>query len=180
MGIFDLASAVRFLSQPTLSGFVSGGAVLIIVSQLRSFFGYTHFPHAPGPFQKIWACMNQLNEANWTNVFLCTFLILLVVTCKRIKAIAKRKRDSKRWKILQNVAQVKEILVVVLGLVFVKLTRQEDGSTVVPVVGPIPKGLPPFELPWQQTATRKLLEGPSDVLQHFLLSGVTCSTGGWK
>lgn len=175
MGIFDLASAVRFLSQPTLSGFVTGGAVLIIVSQLRSFFGYTHFPHAPGPFQKIWACMNQLDEANWTNVSLCTILISLVVICKRIKAIAKRKQGSKGssyWKVLQNLAQVKEILVVILGLLFVKVTKEEDGSTRVPVVGPIPQGLPPFQLPWQQEATKKLLEGPSDVLHNFLLSGV--------
>ena len=29
MGIFDLASAVRFLSQPTLSGFITGGWVHI-------------------------------------------------------------------------------------------------------------------------------------------------------
>ena len=176
MGLFDLASAVRFLSQPTLSGFVTGGAVLIIVSQLRSFFGYTHFPHAPGPFQKIWACISQLHEANWTNVSLCTFLISLVVVCKRIKAIAKRK-SSKYWKLLQKLAQVKEILVVILGLLFVKLTKGSDGSATVPVVGPIPQGLPPFQLPWQQEATRKLLEGPSDVQQSFCLSGVTWHQG---
>ena len=122
--------------------------------------------------------MNQLHEANWTNVSLCTILILLVVICKRIKAIAKRKQGSSFWKLLQNIAQVKEILVVILGLLFVKVTKKEDGSTSVPVVGPIPQGLPPFQLPWQQEATRKLLEGPSDVLHNFLLSGVTCSQHG--
>ena len=173
MGIFDLASAVRFLSQPTLSGFVTGGAVLIIVSQLRSFFGYTQFPHAPGPFQKIWACIQLWEEANWINVGLCSSLILVVVSCKRIKALAKKRRESSQcWKFLGNMAQIKEILVVALGILFVKMTKQEDGSSLVPVVGPIPRGLPPFELPWQQEAARKLLDEPSGVLQHFLLSGV--------
>lgn len=173
MGIFDLASAVRFLSQPTLSGFVTGGAVLIIVSQLRSFFGYTQFPHAPGPFQKIWACIELWEEVNWMNVALCSFLILVVVSCKRIKALAKKRRESSQcWKFLGNMAQIKEILVVALGIIFVKMTKQEDGSSLVPVVGPIPRGLPPFELPWQQEAARKLLDEPSGVLQHFLVSGV--------
>ena len=73
---------------------------------------------------------------------------------------------------------MKEILVVILGLLFVKVTKEEDGSTRVPVVGPIPQGLPPFQLPWQQEATKKLLEGPGDVLHNFLLSGVTCSQDG--
>lgn len=173
MGIFDLASAVRFLSQPTLSGFVTGGAVLIIVSQLRSFFGYTQFPHAPGPFQKIWACIQLWEEVNWMNVALCSFLILVVVSCKRIKALAKKRRESSQcWKFLGNMAQIKEILVVALGIIFVKMTKQEEGSSLVPVVGPIPRGLPPFELPWQQEAARKLLDEPSGVLQHFLVSGV--------
>ena len=69
-------------------------------------------------------------------------------------------------------AQIKEILVVALGIIFVKMTKQEEGSSLVPVVGPIPRGLPPFELPWKQEAARKLLDEPSGVLQHFLVSGV--------
>lgn len=76
-------------------------------------------------------------------------------------------------------AQIKEILVVALGIIFVKMTKQEDGLSLVPVVGPIPRGLPPFELPWQQEAARKLLDEPG-VLQHFLVSGVIWAQLVWK
>ncbi|CAK9056606.1 unnamed protein product [Durusdinium trenchii] len=172
MGVFDLASAVRFLSQPTLSGFVTGGAVLIIVSQLKGFFGYTQFPHAGGPFQKVLACIQQIHQANWVNVGLCSCLILIIVSCKRLKATAKREqKQSLIWRMAGRVAQIKEILVVVFGILFVRLTKQEDGSTLVPSVGYIPEGLPPLRLPWQLNATEKLLNGPADVLHGFVLSG---------
>ena len=172
MGVFDLASAVRFLSQPTLSGFVTGGAVLIIISQLKSFFGFAHFPHAGGPFQKIFVCIVQINEANWINVGLCSCLILIIISCKRLKAIAKRKpKDSNVWRFIRNLVQIKEILVVVCGILFVRLTKHHDASALVPTVGYIPQGLPPLRLPWELDATRKLLDGPADVLHNFVLSG---------
>ena len=67
--------------------------------------------------------------------------------------------------------QVKEIIVVVAGIVFVKVT-QKGAVAAVPIVGHIPRGLPPCQLPWNFDATRKLLEGPSDVLHSFLFSGL--------
>lgn len=59
---------------------------------------------------------------------------------------------------------------VVAGIVFVKVT-QKGAVAAVPIVGHIPRGLPPCQLPWNFDATRKLLEGPSDVLHGFLFSG---------
>ena len=168
MGFFDLASAVRFLSQPTLSGFVTGGAVLIIVSQLKSFFGYQELS-AVGPFGKVVASLRQLPEANSVNVALCSLLMLLIIGCKRLKLVAKR-RSTAMWRIIRQMAQVKEILVVVIGISFVRLTTQ--GEPLVPVVGHIPQGLPPWQPPWRLEATKKLLQGPSDVLRNFLISGV--------
>ncbi|CAE7758038.1 SULTR4 [Symbiodinium sp. CCMP2456] len=172
MGMFDLASAVRFLSQPTLSGFITGGAVLIIVSQLRNFFGYTEFPHESGPFGKVWACLRMLDQANWANVGLCSTLILFLVCSKRLKKVAKKNSKlSSFWAMVGYVVQVKEIIVVVAGIVFVKVT-QKGTVAAVPIVGHIPRGLPPCQLPWNFDATRKLLEGPSDVLHSFLFSGL--------
>lgn len=170
MGLFDLASAVRFLSQPTLSGFVTGGAVLIIISQLKSFFGYTALPPSGGgPFSKVSACVQQLGEANWINVALCSLLMLVLIVCKRLKAMARR-RKTVTWKLLGQVAQVKEILVVLIGISFVRLTSHDE--PLVPVVGHIPQGLPAFQPPWRLEATQKLLQGPTDVLRNFLISGV--------
>ncbi|CAJ1454625.1 unnamed protein product [Effrenium voratum] len=172
MGVFDLASAVRFLSQPTLSGFVTGGAVLIIVSQLKSFFGFEVFPHEATPFGKVWACAMRLEEANWANVGLCSGLILFLIGAKRLKAMAKTSGQSSRvWRVLAQLSQIKQILVVVFGVVFVRLTA-ESGARIVPVVGHIPQGLPPFRAPWELAAARKLAAGPPEVLQGFVASGL--------
>ena len=172
MGILDLASAVRFLSQPTLSGFITGGAVLIIISQLKNFFGFIHFPAGVGPFGKVWACLNMLDQANWANVGLCSALILFLVCSKLLKSMAReRSKASVVWAMVKYLAQIKEIIVVVAGIFFVQWTRT-DGVVIVPTVGHIPRGLPPMQLPWQFDATQKLWDGPSDVLHSFLLSGV--------
>ncbi|CAE8586652.1 unnamed protein product, partial [Polarella glacialis] len=51
MGLFKFSFAVRFLSHPTLSGFISGGSLLIILQQTRNLCGFRNFPHTDG----LWA-----------------------------------------------------------------------------------------------------------------------------
>jgi MFS superfamily sulfate permease-like transporter len=44
VGVCKLSFAVRFLSQPTISGFVTGGAILIVTQQFKNLFGFIVSP----------------------------------------------------------------------------------------------------------------------------------------
>eukprot|EP00931_Biecheleriopsis_adriatica_P089052 TRINITY_DN63249_c0_g1_i1.p1 TRINITY_DN63249_c0_g1~~TRINITY_DN63249_c0_g1_i1.p1 ORF type:complete len:657 (-),score=119.98 TRINITY_DN63249_c0_g1_i1:73-2043(-) len=181
MGALRLAFAVRFLSQATISGFVTGGAVLIMASQLKSLFGYTTIPPAqgaaaklPGALKKIWVSVANYENTNVVNFGLCLGLLLVLDLCKRARAKAKKEMKkegaSSAWSILETVSTLKEIIVLAIGVSFAYVTMPDDGEAHVPIVGSIPAGLPTFKPPFGE-ATMSILRGPSDKLQAFIISG---------
>merc|ERR1719330_898048 len=56
MGIFKAAYLVRFLSQSLISGFVTGGSVLILQGQLKNLLGLVNMRHGVG-FVDTWNCI---------------------------------------------------------------------------------------------------------------------------
>jgi len=185
MGACNLAFAVRFLSQATISGFVSGGAFLIMASQLKNLFGFSQTPpdvvHAlTGKWFHIGAIGKLINHVlhyrhtNLINFIFCIFLLVVLDMCKRIRVYAKTKLkanpESIMWKAAEKLSEMKEIIVIVIGISFAYLTTTSDGEAILPTVGHIPSGLPAFKPPFGEE-TQKLFNGPAADLQGFIVSG---------
>eukprot|EP00928_Gymnodinium_smaydae_P055761 TRINITY_DN3923_c0_g4_i1.p1 TRINITY_DN3923_c0_g4~~TRINITY_DN3923_c0_g4_i1.p1 ORF type:complete len:666 (-),score=87.82 TRINITY_DN3923_c0_g4_i1:63-2060(-) len=178
MGLLNLAFAVRFLSKATISGFVSGGAVLIMASQMKNLFGYAHAPpkppYVPGALGKFAGAFMNVEHTNVANFVLCVSLLIVLDICKRLKSHAKgqiKKGDaSAKWRVITQVTQMKEIVVITIGILFAYYTMKPDGTPLIPIVGDIPAGLPPFKSPFGET-TMALINGPPEKLQSFIVSG---------
>lgn len=188
MGWLNLAFAVRFLSQATISGFTTGAAILIIASQMKSLFGFAVVPPAKCALAKFYVAFADWRAMNVSNFVLCIGMLLLLDVCKRLKTVAKNHEKKKRagdneelaehhkmdaigWLVVGKVAEMKEIIVIIVGSCFSFATRLEDGSTTIPVLGDIPAGLPAFKAPFGE-ATSKLLNGPATDIQSFIISGL--------
>lgn len=178
MGMCNLAFSVRFLSQATISGFTSGAAILIIASQVKSLCGFVTPPPASGPLEKIWVGFTHWHEINPVNFGLCVFLLALLEACKRTKAYAKKKMKAPMskgthtlWAAVTKAAEMKEVIVMIVGATFAYATMQSDGSSMIPILGTIPEGLPGFQLPFGD-ATLELWNGPTEKLHSFVISGM--------
>jgi len=145
--------------------------VLIMISQMKSLFGYTTMPPAHGAIQKFVVALQNWRNINVPNFTLCLFMLLVLDLCKRIKGYAKKKSGSLAWVVIGKVTEMKEVIVIAIGICFAYCTMQEDGTALLPIVGDIPTGLPAFKSPFSGDAVKKLLAGPVNDIQGFVLSG---------
>jgi len=81
LGVLKLGKYIRYIPQPVISGFMSGIGVIIIILQLKDFFGIAGHYNVPDT-------LTHLNffvaEANWQNVFLASITILIIVLFPRL------------------------------------------------------------------------------------------------
>jgi len=186
MGMCNLAFAVRFLSQATISGFTSGAAILIMASQVKSLCGFATPPPANCALAKIGVAFTHWREINPTALALCVFLLVLLDACKKFKAFAKSKSKSDPsraclWTSMCKIAEMKEVIVMIAGASFAYAMmpahaasldpEKHAAASVVPILGHMPSGLPEFHSPFGQAAM-ELWEGPTAKLQSFIISGI--------
>lgn len=176
MGVCRLAFAVRFLSHPTLSGFFTGGSILIITGQMKNLLGFKEFPHTGNFFLTLRELCRQvtLGNACMKSFILGCCLIIVLDGLNRLKQSATRNLKlpacDPRWKTVKTFTEMKEIVATLIGIVVGYLTA-EDGVPTMTTVGEIPAGLPPFRPPWEYKCMRDLFESQDDMIQ-FVTGGV--------
>lgn len=167
MGACNLSFLMRFLSQPTLGGFMTGGSVIICLSQCKNLLGYTKLPDygaLPPPLGIARGLIIQLPEAQPVSVVLGVFLMCLLEACNKVKKWADKKMIIKKatpespavvdtkFLLLKRITEMKEILATIIGVIVGYLTSEvhADGTrtATMTVVGNIEPGLPPFKVPW--------------------------------
>lgn len=126
MGIARLGFLANFLSRPMLAGFVAGLAVVILAGQLPKMLGTT--VEAEGTAARLWETARSVRDANWWSVAIAAGAIVIMVGAHRLAP----------WLPGALVALIASILLVDLA----DLTTRG-----VSVLGSIPSGLPPLELP---------------------------------
>ena len=128
MGLARLGTLVNFSSDTVIVGFTAGAGVLIIVAQIRNFFGIP-IPSGPG----LWGSLREsLLHAGAADPWItATSAITLAV------AIAAR-----RW--TPRVPYM--IVAMVAGSLFAYLLTV-TGTANVPTIGTLPSGFPPLSLP---------------------------------
>ncbi|WP_299531934.1 SulP family inorganic anion transporter [Ulvibacterium sp.] len=127
LGFFRMGFLVNFLSKPVISGFTSAAAFIIIFSQLKHLLGISvengNYFH-----ELIGDILAKASETNTLDFAIGGLGILIIVLLKK-------------W----NPKIPGILLVVLLGILAVFALQLESYG--VHIVGPIPKGLPSFQIP---------------------------------
>ncbi|SFI06146.1 sulfate permease, SulP family [Pseudomonas guineae] len=137
MGLLRLGFIANFLSHPVISGFVSGAAVLIAVSQLRYILGVS----ADGLTlpQVLPALYTQLAAVHRPTLLLGVASLVLLVLLRNLSFLGM----PAAW--AQRVKQLSALLVMLLAMAVGALLQLEEQG--VKVVGQVPVGLPTLGLP---------------------------------
>jgi len=178
MGAFNLSFAVRFLSAPTLSGFTSGGAILIMVGQAKNLLGFRAFPHTDGIVATVLEIFRRIKDVDLVAFVFGLAMMVLLDLFNRLKQHCKNKLktcDARRYHFLKRFSEMKEICVAICGVLFGYLTTVQgphgDETPMVPTIGYIPAGLPAFRPPWDIPAFAELA-ADQDRLKGIVTGGV--------
>ncbi|PKM29869.1 MAG: sodium-independent anion transporter [Gammaproteobacteria bacterium HGW-Gammaproteobacteria-11] len=134
-GLLRLGFMANFLSHPVISGFISGAAILIVLSQLPYLFG---LPRLPEGFSGLPALAAQIN---WL-VAAVGAVCLLALLYARNRLAGHLQRLGLGSVMATLLARLTPILVLALALLASSVL--DFAGRGVPVVGSLPAGLPVF------------------------------------
>ncbi|CAL9115665.1 unnamed protein product [Musa acuminata var. zebrina] len=135
LGIFRLGILVDFLSRSTITGFMGGTAIIVIMQQLKGVLGLKHFTTKTDVVSVLHFVFSHTSEWRWESVLVGVCFIGLLFLSKYVKAKVPR---------LFWVPAIAPLLVVVLGGVFAYLVHGEEHG--IHIVGPLKKGLNPISI----------------------------------
>jgi SulP family sulfate permease len=136
-GLLKMGFLVNFLSRPVISGFTSGAAVIIALSQLKHLTGIPlpSSNHIQAVFYELWTNFQSLH---WLTL---SVGVLGIVVLKNIKKVHQQLPGA--------------LAVVILGVLIVYLGNLAQYG--VKIVGHVPQGLPHFQAPILYLADIKAL-----------------------
>ncbi len=140
-GWFRLGFLSQLLSRPVMSGFISGSAVLIIISQLKSLLGISYQGQGIGALFN--TLTQQFSDNNYMTMVmgLTTFLILILSRTYLASLLTSFGLSHNR---ATFIARLVPLVIVFFATVLV-VNFKLDVTANVTVVGHITEGLPGFE-----------------------------------
>jgi sulfate permease, SulP family len=154
MGLLRLGFLVNFLSRSVTSGFISGAAVIIAVSQVKHLLGLK-IPATESFVELVTLIGSKLAQTNWLTLALGVASAAVLLYFNRpLVELLKRRGWSDRQ--ILPLAKSAPLLVVILGTLLV-WGLNLDQVAGIRVVGDIPAGLAPFTLPLLDWETIKAL-----------------------
>ncbi|MBF0565112.1 MAG: SulP family inorganic anion transporter [Nitrospirae bacterium] len=141
LGLSRLGGLINFVSHSVVTGFTTGAALLIAVSQLKHVFGLK-FRNAPEFTQNIAQINRHITEYNPRSLTIALVTLFAVIIIHKLKP---------KWPGMLFAMVLGSLLTVGLGW---------NGSG-VQVVGALPATLPPFKIPDFSFGSIKLLATPA-------------------
>ncbi|CAN6162553.1 unnamed protein product [Urochloa humidicola] len=133
MGLLRLGWLIRFISHSVISGFTTASAIVIGLSQIKYFLGYS-VTRSSKIIPLIESIIAGADQFSWPPFVMgSTFLLILLI----MKNLGK---SNKRLRFLRASGP---LTAVVIGTIFVKIFH----PPAISVVGEIPQGLPKFSIP---------------------------------
>ena len=128
-GVARLGFVTELLSKPIRYGYMNGIALTVLISQLPRLFGFS-IEHR-GPLSDLWAIASAVlgGRANWTAFAVGAGTLAVILLLK----------SSKR---------LPGILIAVVGATVIVGALDLATRADVSVLGPLPRGLPAFAIPW--------------------------------
>jgi len=130
MGLARLGFVTIFLSHAVISGFTSGAAVIIGLSQVKYLFGYD-VAKSDRLHEIIRYIIDGIDQFNWRTFVMGSAQILALVALKHI---------GKTYQKFKWVRAVGPLVVTATAIVLTVIFDLQDKG--IPVVGAIPKGFP--------------------------------------
>jgi SulP family sulfate permease len=138
MGFLKLGFLSNFMSRPVISGFVSGGGLIIIGSQLKHILGVVH-ERSPFLVVTIYRVTTLLQNARISSICVGTGSMLIIAILRRYK--------GKIGAVWDRVADVSALIVVIVSSVISKILSSHPDLK-LNVVGEVQGGLPPLKSPF--------------------------------
>tara|TARA_R110000764_G_scaffold29470_3_gene69016 strand:- start:3085 stop:4812 length:1728 start_codon:yes stop_codon:yes gene_type:complete len=133
LGLLRLGFLANFLSHPVISGFISGAAILIILSQLPSLLGRENLPHGLPQLVREWHLLNTL-VLGMGLAALAWLLYARTLMARHLEALGL---PAALATLLARLAPIVVVVVAVWATWYFDLA-----ALGVPVVGNLPAGLP--------------------------------------
>ncbi|ONK59412.1 uncharacterized protein A4U43_C08F6170 [Asparagus officinalis] len=135
MGVFRLGILIDFLARSTITGYMGGTAIIIILQQLKGLLGMTHFTQHTDVVSVLHAVFLYRKDWRWESFVLgIIFLCILLVTRHLRKAAPK----------LFWVSAITPLLLVIIGGIFAFLVHGQNHG--IPIVGELKRGLNPISI----------------------------------
>ncbi|GBG73715.1 hypothetical protein CBR_g17056 [Chara braunii] len=153
-GILRLGTLVRFLSHSVVSGFASGAAIIIALSQAKNILG-CNLPKSSQVHIILFNIWNNIHMAHIPTLLTGVSVLLFLLFTKLIQNLHKS---------LRFLRIVAPLVVTIGGTLFIRFTNNCYGMK---TVGDLPEGLPPFSIDYEW----------KDVQQLFLPAVVVAGVG---
>jgi high affinity sulfate transporter 1 len=129
IGLMRLGFVTELLSKPIRYGYMNGIALTVLISQLPKLAGFSI--ESSGPVRDAARIVDAVlrGQLNWTAFAVGATTLAAILVLKRFKRIPG-------------------LLIAVVGATVVVGVLGLDQSAGVNVLGPLPQGLPSFDLPW--------------------------------
>lgn len=132
MGILRMGFVTIFLSHAVVSGFTSAAAIIIGLSQLKYFFGYS-ISSTKTVHTLLRNIFKDIDQFNWKSFLMGSFCLGTLLGLKKISQMNKK---------LKWMRAAGPLLVTVLAIILQAAVDLEDKG--IDIVGKIPKGLPKY------------------------------------
>jgi high affinity sulfate transporter 1 len=128
-GVVRLGFVTELLSKPIRYGYMNGIALTVLISQLPKLFGFSI--ESDGPLRNLWAIAEAIlgGETNWMAFAIGAGTLAVIL-------------------LLKNNKRLPGILIAVVGATVIVGAFDLATRADVSVLGPLPKGLPGFAIPW--------------------------------
>ena len=147
-----LGFIANFLSQPILTGYLNGIALLIIAGQLQKLFGYSG--EAEEFFPKLTEFIDKVDHSHLPTLVLGLGLLTVLIVLRRMAPKLPA-----------------ALIVVVVGIAAVVTLGLDQGG--VAVLGSVPAGLPSLQIPaFEPAAYTALLDDAAGIALVSFTSGV--------
>lgn len=132
-GFARLGFITELLSKPIRYGYMNGIALTVLISQLPKLLGFSI--ESDGPLRNLWAIATSVfnGKTNWTAFAVGAATLAVILLLKRRKVVPG-------------------ILIAVAGATAVVGLLDLGTRAGVSILGPLPRGLPAFDIPWITTA----------------------------
>ncbi len=169
-GLLRLGFLSQLLSRPVISGFISGSAVLIVISQLKYLVGYS--PRGGNSGEVLLDILHRLIESHGPTlaIGLSALFVLAIVRLALSGWLAKAGMSAARAAFIVRLMP----LIVVLGGMAVVVAFDLDRRHGVAVVGTVVSGLPDFNFFLPSLESTQSLLRPAFVMTLIgMVQGIT-------
>lgn len=160
-GVLKSGFIMNFVSRPVVSAYITGAAVLIIISQLRHIFGVTSDGRTALSLMR--SFLGDLNNTKAAALAIGGGSIVVLWAVKKYLAFSLYKILHIKPSMARIITRIAPIFVVGLCIILSATFNMAERYG-LRVVGDIPAGLPPFQLPGLTLAGYEALLIPALVI----------------